>query len=85
VVPTIVTEAFKVLSPMQDLGLMHVNRTGIVAYATALAWVEHWPGLSTHQEKEIIRRTVFIEALEPDRVIKQRKIAIEMIVSMLHS
>lgn len=53
-----------------------VDRPQVVAHATLGAWISHWPGRATLDERDLLARTIAIRAAEPGRWIKQRRIAL---------
>lgn len=53
-----------------------VSRESLVAFSVLCAFQSHWPSSSTPEISGLIERFQWIKALEPDRFIKQRRIAI---------
>jgi hypothetical protein len=60
-----------------------VSRELVMAYAVLCAWVQHWPSQATPAAQSLIQSCMWIRAAEPDRYIKQRRIALAQLAKEL--
>ena len=64
---------------------LRVTREMVVAYATLAAWSQHWPSRVTADVTDALTQYSWIRIAEPDRYIKQRRIAIARLANELQS
>lgn len=61
-------------------GLEVPDREHVVAYATLVAWVGHFPVRADPQDFEVVKKCESIFHKEKDRFFKQRRIALKKIM-----
>ncbi len=71
-----VKRAVAILEAWRSGGCSSVDRPQVVAHAMLGAWISHWPGRATRDERDLLAQTIAIRAAEPGRWIKQRRIAL---------
>ncbi len=80
---SLIQEARLCLSGYVTRGLPAPDRTDVVAYAMLLAFVSHFPVRASSKDSELLKQCESIFHSEKDRIFKQRRIALQKIVSSL--
>lgn len=80
---SLLQEARACLDSYVRRGLEVPDRQHVVAYATLVAWVGHFPTRASSQDVELLEKCESIFSKEKDRFFKQRRIALLKIVSLV--
>ena len=80
---SLIQEARSCLSGYAMRGLEVPGREEVVAYATLMAWVGHFPLRASPQDFELLKLCESVFHKEKDRFFKQRRIALQKIVAIL--
>lgn len=78
----LITDSVKILeTAIHEQSL--ISREMIVAYARLRAWTQHWPSDAPESVLKLLDSFVWIKTIEPDRYIKQRRIALSALAREL--
>jgi hypothetical protein len=72
--PDLVKEASRKLAEAQVS--LRLSRELVVAYATLAAFAHHWPSRASAHVKALLIEFFWVREREPDRFLKQRRIAV---------